>query len=285
MKAVAHGFVAWRQPHDGRINNFIAEQHNQPMYRPNELSAVSAPAHALGNRQRRKRLLNQPGHQIHRWLTLLYGAVNQPGTFIGLQRVELIRSYAQRGGEAGKSTCWVAGVIKRGFHGRAAFFNGLVGLGIGQIAYAYSYTARRSKGFYLTECDASFFQTLGDTLSERIRQWLECFRGQFFNAQFDQKILLCHDYAFPSACGACFAFLPFLPLALLSAASAIANTSWRKASGASGKPSLRRLSKYAWATARARVRTRRMNRWRSVTEIAWRASNKLNVCDAFKTCS
>ena len=33
------------------------------------------------------------------------------------------------------------------------------------------------------------------------------------------------------------------------------------------------------------VRTRKMKRCRSVTEMAWRASSRLNACDAFMTCS
>ena len=40
-----------------------------------------------------------------------------------------------------------------------------------------------------------------------------------------------------------------------------------------------------YATPRARVRTRRMNRCRSVTDTAWRASSRLNACEAFTICS
>ena len=130
VEAVTAGLVTRSQAHDGRLNHLVAEQHDYPVHRAHEFGAVGTPAHALGNRQAGQGLLHQFRHQFHGGLALLDRAVDHPGTLVGFQGVELVRSYAQRGGEPGQCAGRVAGIVERCFDGRATFFNWLVRLGI-----------------------------------------------------------------------------------------------------------------------------------------------------------
>ncbi len=239
---MAAGFVAGLQVHHRRFNHGVAVKLHQPVHRAYEFGFAGTPAHALGNGQCGQGFLHQLGHQFDGGLALFDGAVHQPGALVGFQGVELVRGNAQGGGKTGQGPGGVAGVVEGGFYGRAALFDRLVGLGIGQVTDAHGQAAGGREAFHGTEFYAGFFQAFDNALGEGVRQWLEGFRRQFLGTQFDQKILCCHDYAFPCSCGALLAFLPFL-LALASAASAAASTSLRRCSGASGKPSLRRLSK------------------------------------------
>ena len=243
MEAVAAGLVAWRQAHNRGINDLVAVQQHQPVHGPDKFGPVGTPAHALGNGKAGQGLFDQFRHQFYGWLALLYRAVNHPGTLVGFQSIELVRGYAEGGRKARERPGWIAGIVEGRLDSRPALFHRFVWLGIRQVADTDGETTGRGKGLDLAERDSRFLQTPGNTLGEGIRQWLEGLGGQFFSAQFDQKILCCHDYAFPCSCCAFFAFLPFLLFALSSAASAAARTSLRKASGASGKPSERRLSK------------------------------------------
>ena len=193
MEAVATGLVARSQAHDWPINHLVAEQHDDPMYRAYKLGPVSTPAHTLGNGQARQGLLHQLRHQLHRGLALLHGTVNHPGTLVGFQGVELVGSHAQRGGKAGQRPGRVAGVVEGGLDRRTTFLNRLVRLGIGQAPDPDRQTARCRESLNPAEFDTSLLQTPGNALGEGVRQWFEGLWGQLFGAQFDQKILCCHD--------------------------------------------------------------------------------------------
>ena len=242
VEPVATGLVAGLEVHHRCFNHLVAVQQNQPVYRAHEFRLPGTPAHAFGNGQGGQGFVHQIRHQFYGGLALLNGTVHQPGTLVGLHGVELIRGNPQGGGEAGQRPGGVTGIIKRCFHGRAALLDRFVRLGIGQVPDTYRQTTGCCEAFHRTKGYAGFFQAFDNALGESVREGLESFRRQLLGAQFDQKILSCHDYAFPCSCGALLAFLPFL-LALASAASAAASTSLRRCSGASGKPSLRRLSK------------------------------------------
>src|SRR5450631_1811216 len=104
--------------------------------------------------------------------------------------------------------------------------------------------------------DAGVPQAVDQAVGERGREILQSLGRQLLRAQFQQQVTRAHQ---ATRCAAVFF--------------------------SSGKPSASRLSRYASATALAKVRTRRMNRCRSVTETARLASSRLKEWDAFTICS
>ena len=126
----------------------------------------------------------------------------------------------------------------------------------GAVGHLDGETPGRCKPMRLAVRNAGGIEALQHPFGKSVRQRQQRARRQFLGAQLKQKIAGRHQAASGE-------------ISCLS----------------SGKPSASRLSRYASATPRASVRTRRMKRWRSVTETACRASRRLNECEAFTICS
>ena len=170
------------------------------MHWTHELGSVRAPAHAFWNRQCGQGLVYQFRHQFNGGTAFLDGAIDYPGALVGFHRIKLVRCHAQGGGEAGQCPGGVAGIVERSFHGRAAFFHRFVRLSVFQVPYPDGKPAWCGKSFHFAELNTGLFQAIGNATGKRVRQWLEGLGRQLFSAQFDQKILFCHDYAFPCSC-------------------------------------------------------------------------------------
>ncbi len=231
MEAMATGFTTGRLGEDGAVDDLITKQHHQPLGRTYEFFLARAPAHALRDRQVVEGIFDDGRQQTQRWLARNALAVAQFRAAL----IDFAQVYAALLGEAQGSLSRIAIGIECGLAWRAVQINAAIRLLGGKLTDQHGQATRRGIDLLGAVSQTGSLQAFFDTGHKRIGQGIQCFGWQFFSAQFNQKILSTH-----------------------CAASSLANTSSRISGAAIGKPSLARAIRYAWATERARVRTRRM---------------------------
>ncbi len=143
---MAVGSASGFQPHQAGFDHFGTEQHNQPVYRPDEFFAAAAPAHALGNGQGAQGFLYDGRQQRAGGLSRLDAAVQQPGALVGFQAIQLIHLNPAGTGKAFRRLGGLAIAIKSCLQRRSAAFYGLVRLGGGQFGDDHCQAARAGQG-------------------------------------------------------------------------------------------------------------------------------------------
>src|SRR6202021_2577237 len=201
-------------------------------------------------------LIDDVGEQSNGGRAALGAPEHQPCALVGLDLCEFGRRHAAVFGERHGGLSRRALRVEGQTDGRPALFDLLVGLMFGQLLYEHGEAPRRRESTNLAVRMAVGLQPRDHALGEGGRQTLQRAWRQLLGTQLEQQILSAHQAARSPA-----AFLM------------------------SGKPNASRLARYPSATPRASVRTRRMNRCRSATGTACRASSRLNACDAFTLCS
>ena len=228
VKAVTARRAARRQTEHLHRYDLFAVQEHHAVHGPHEFGSARPPAHAPRNRQRRYRLLDQRPEDARGGRASLNAPEHQPGTLVGDQALELRHLRAAITGERQSGLRGRAGRIEGVAHGRTAALDVAICGGVGAIGDEHRQPPRGGIAARGPVGDAGTVQSLDQPLRERRRQARERARGQLLGQQLEQQIAPAHE---PAAA----------PLS-------------------SGKPSASRLSRYASATARASVRTRRMKR-------------------------
>ena len=256
--AAAHAVAAHAE--QLRVDHVAAQQQHQPVHRPRETILVRAPAHRLRDRHRSDRLGEDLREQIGGLRTGFLRAVHEALALVvdgPLQRRPvdpgLGREALQRAGR-------LAVGVERDVEVGPEHFRGLLGLLDPHARQQNRQPTRRIQrlGLAALERDAALDQPVDHALEQRLGQRRQRLDRKFLGAQFDQQGL--HRHRHHAASGPAGGFKP-------------------------GKPSFSRWAKYASATPCEIRRTRRMVRWRSVTEIARRASSRLKQWLALQTCS
>ena len=158
-------------------------------------------------------------------MTRLGTLVDQPSALIGFQRDQIADLNAAGAGKAEHGLGRLTGRIEGGLERGTASFDLFIGLVQLQVGDMQCQTPRGTVAHTGIKAQAGTAQALEDTLGEGVHQGAQGFGRQFFGAQLNQKIGLCHHFVSPAA------------------AASLAITSSRKAAGAWGKPSFRRESK------------------------------------------
>ena len=158
--------------------------------------------------------------------------MDEPGTLVGFEFLKHGDVNAATRGETGQCARRLTVRVESGREGRAATLDGLIRLVVSDGWNQHGEATRRAVGLRIQriERDAVLFEAFDDALGEGFGETIECLWWQLLGADLDQQ---CGRFVIRA-----HADSPRLR--------------------SPGKPSFSRCAKYASATARASVRTRRM---------------------------
>ena len=189
MEAVAATHAIGFQAEDLGRHDFATEQDHQPMRRAHELVVEVGPAHRLRDRQRLQRLLDDLRQQCRRRFTRLHGAMHEPRALVGIDLLQLLDSDAAAVRETDQGLGRRAAGIERGIRSRATAFEFLFGLLQGDVFDPDREPARRMQRPHRMRGvrDAALAQAGSNAIAERVREFIQRLRRQFFGAEFDQQ--------------------------------------------------------------------------------------------------
>src|SRR5256884_6693983 len=212
---------------------FRAVQHHHPVHRAHEQGGARPPVHATRDRQRIERRLHQSRQQRHGALAGPATQEEQERPLALVQALQRLDARAATLGERKRGPRRLACCIERRVQRRSAALEVLLGLLRGESLHPHGEPPRGGKADELTVRQIRLVESRGESGDERLLQGGERAGRQLLGADLEEEVA---------------------PLGLRAAAPAAA----AGAAFSSGKPSAARLSRYAFATALASVRTRRM---------------------------
>ena len=197
MEAMAARLAAGADAQRLHLGHGAAEQRHQPVQRAGETVGVVAPAHRLGDRHRRQRLVQHGGQQVDGQRARRHRAVDETlalriGGLFQLRPVD-----PGLGGEALQRLGRLAVGVQRDVEVGAEHFGLLFRLFDRHAWQQHGESARRVQrlGIAAVDGDATLVQRGDHAVEEGLRQARQRLDRQLFGAEFDQQRLHAHAAA------------------------------------------------------------------------------------------
>ena len=171
-----------------RRQHLVAQAHQHPVHGPHELGIARTPAHALRDRQRIERGLDDAGQQRRGGRARLAALEEQELALAFGDATQRLERDTAALGEGRAGTRRGALLVEGGADRRTTALELLFGLCRRQGAHQHGEPARRGVGVHCAVREARCGETRGDALGERTLELRQGKRRQFFGAEFEEEV-------------------------------------------------------------------------------------------------